>query len=130
MTTTKAPPGPRVAGGAGIGDAFSRDPLGFLTQCAKEYGHVVALQFDRPIYLLSRADLVERVLVDKEGSFVKEILPSDLPGGRNPQALKYEAFRGILGQNVLTAHGDDWRRRRRVLASPFHYQPTLSYIPT
>src|SRR6266568_3600129 len=130
MTTTKAPPGPVAHDGAGIGDAFNHDPLDFLTTCSREYGDIALLQFDRPIYLLNRADLVEQVLVDKQGLFAKEILPSDLPGGRNPQALKYEAFRGILGQNVLTADGDDWRRRRRSLAPPFHYQPTLSYIPT
>jgi cytochrome P450 len=105
------------------------DPLGFLRRCAG-LGDVVLLQFDRPFYLLSRAELVEEVLQNKQGFFVKDILPTDHQGGHNPESLKYEVFRSLLGDNVLTTEGDDWRRRRRILAPPFHHDPTLSYVPT
>src|SRR5712692_7651803 len=107
MTTTKAPPSPPASSGSGHSADFDRDPLQFLTRCAREYGDVVRLQFDQPVYLLSRADLVEEVVQGKSGIFLKELQSATLRGGHNPQALKYEAFRGILGQNVLTADGED-----------------------
>jgi cytochrome P450 len=90
----------------------------------------VLLQFDRPIYLLSRAELVEEVLQNKQGLFVKDIFPTDHQGGHNPESLKYEVFRNLLGDNVLTSEGDEWRRRRHILAPPFHHDPMLAYVPT
>jgi cytochrome P450 len=109
-------------------EQWREDPLEFLSICAR-LGDVVLLQFDRPVYLLNRADLVEEVLQNKQGIFVKDILPTDHQGGHNPESLKYEVFRSLLGDNVLTSEGDDWRRRRHILAPPFHHDPTLSYVP-
>ncbi len=129
MTTMKSPPGPPASGDAGNSVEYHQDPLGFLARCARDYGDVVRLQFDRPIYLLNRADLVEEVLQNKRGIFAKDLSATDHQGGHNPEALKYEVFRTLLGDNVLTAEGDDWRRRRRILAPPFHHEQSLSYVP-
>ena len=103
MTITQPPPGPPVTGGNGNQDEWRQDPLDFLRRSADKYGDVVLLQFDRPMYLLNRPDLIDEVLQNKQGIFVKDILPTDHQGGHNPESLKYEVFRSLLGQNVLTS---------------------------
>ena len=44
---------------------YSRDPLGFMTRCAQEFGEIVPLQFDGElICLLSNPDHITEVLKD------------------------------------------------------------------
>jgi cytochrome P450 len=46
--------------------------LGFLSRCAREYGDIVQLRFmGQTFYLLSRADLIEYVLVENNRNFTK-----------------------------------------------------------
>ncbi len=45
---------------------YSRDPLGVLTRCAREYGEIVLLQVeDRAVCLLSNPDAIEEVVKDR-----------------------------------------------------------------
>ena len=68
MRTLSGPSGPK---GHLLGHnlrEYSRDPLGFLSRCAREYGDIVRLRFmGQTFYLLSHPDLIEYVLI---GSFV------------------------------------------------------------
>jgi pimeloyl-ACP methyl ester carboxylesterase len=82
---------------------YARDPLGFLTRCAREYGDVVRLRFlNLPLYLLADPHDIEQVSVKDNRNFVKE------KGERVSLAF--------LGNGLLTREGDFWRRQRRLHA--------------
>ncbi|WP_207956045.1 cytochrome P450 [Rubrobacter marinus] len=87
--------------------AYSRDPLGFLTRCAREYGDVVRLGFPGPpAYLISHPNGVESVLVKNNRNFVRD---------------RYtRAELRILGDGLLVNEGDSWRRQRRLAQPAFH----------
>jgi cytochrome P450 len=81
--------------------------LAFHAACARDFGDVVAyrlghlrcLQFNDP-------DLIEEVLVSQNRHFEK-FFPIRL-------------LRPVLGNGLLTAEGDAWLRRRRLIQPAFH----------
>ena len=101
------PPGPKGRPVVGNLLAYSRDPLGFLTRCSREYGDVVRLGFPGPpAYLISDPDGVEEVLVKNNRNFVRD---------------RYtRAELRILGNGLLVNEGDSWRRHRRLAQPAFH----------
>ncbi len=101
------PPGPKRRPVVGNLLAYSRDPLGFLTRCAREYGDVVRLGFPGPpAYLISQPEHVEYVLVKNNRNFVRD---------------RYtRAELRILGNGLLVNEGDSWRRQRRLAQPAFH----------
>src|SRR5215203_2261754 len=112
--TLHAPPGPK---GHLIGDnlrEYAKDPLGFLSSCAREYGDVVKLRFmGQTFYLLSHPDLIEYVLVENNRNFTKTRILR-----RN---------RRLLGEGLLTSEGDFWRRQRRLAQPAFHRKRVAAY---
>lgn len=40
----------------------------------------------------------------------------------------YDAFRLIVGEGLVTAEGEDWRRQRRLLSPAFHERATSGYL--
>lgn len=117
LATAKLPPGP--GGRYLVGDLldYSRDPLGFLTHCAREYGDVVRLRFSGPpAYLLAHPDYIEQVLVGNNRNFIKDrVTRSQL---------------SILGEGLLTSGGDFWRRQRRLAQPAFHRERIENYAGT
>jgi cytochrome P450 len=89
--------------------AFSKDPLRFLTDCARGYGRAVPLRLLHvpAVLLLDPAD-IERVLVTEHRDFVK------------PAWLRTAAVRRLLGSGLVTSDGDDWRRQRQACQPAFH----------
>jgi cytochrome P450 len=116
-------------GNSGDLDEFNRDPLGFLCRRAREDGDVARMDLGNVFYLLNRPEDIAAVLQDKPGIFTKTLQPADFEHNHDPQSLKYAAFQGLLGHGLLTTDGDDWRRRRRILAPPFQPKPTQGYAP-
>jgi len=88
--------------------AFRKDALGFLTHCARHYGPVVPLRMlhRRAFLLLDSAD-IERVLVTDQKDFKK------------PEWLHTTAVRRALGDGLVTADGEDWRRQRHACQPAF-----------
>lgn len=92
---------------------YSRDPLGFMTRCAQEFGEIVPLQFDDElICLLSNPDHITEVLKDRL-LFVK--------------AKDLRILRSLLGDGLLTSEGDFWQRQRRLTQPIFHQQRINDY---
>jgi cytochrome P450 len=92
---------------------YSRDPLGFMTRCARELGEVVPLRFEGALYcLLSNPEHIAEVLKDRV-RFVK--------------AEDTRRLRGLLGNGLLTSEGDFWQRQRRLSQPMFHQQRISGY---
>ena len=89
--------------------AFNRDPLGFLTHAARNYGRAVPLRLLHiPAVLVLDAGDIERVLVTEHHDFVK------------PAWLRTAAVRRLLGSGLVTSDGDVWRRQRHACQPAFH----------
>src|SRR5262245_42248155 len=98
---------------------FGRDPLGFLTRCARDYGDFVPLRFfNRPVCLLNDPAHIEFVLSTNSRNFRKTL------GYRTP------FMRRLFGQGLLTSEGDLWLRQRRLAQPAFHRDRIAGYAST
>ena len=70
------PPGPKGHFLVGSLPEYQRNPLGFLSDCATNYGDVVYLSGLIPSYLLSHPDFIEEILVKKQQYLIKSQLSS------------------------------------------------------
>ena len=114
MSVRTRPPGPKGHPLTGNLFDYTRDHLGFLTRCAREYGDVVRLRFvNVPVYLLNHPDHVEYVLVKNNRNFIKS------------KGVRHSL--GFLGDGLLTSEGDFWRRQRRLAQPAFHRERIDAY---
>jgi cytochrome P450 len=102
-TLSPGPPGDRLTGNL---TAFSANPLAFLTESARRYGDVVSLGTAN--VLLTNPDDIERVLVDREGDFVK-IAPHMRLRGR------VQGF----PRAMMNSDGAQWRAKRERIQPAF-----------
>ena len=112
--TTRLPPGPRPAlPGANL-LRLQRDPLGFLTHMARQYGDFSCLQIgSRRIYLANHPDYIESVLVSQSSAFQK--------------GPALQRARLLLGDGLLTSEGELHLRQRRLIQPAFHRQQMEGY---
>jgi len=83
------------------------DPLGFLEQCVARYGDLVVFPIPRPpVLLVADPGGVRRVLQDNPNAYSKA-------------TIQYRALSAVTGIGLLTADGEDWRRRRRIVQPAF-----------
>jgi cytochrome P450 len=114
MSKPPRPPGPRGRLISGNLSQYVEDPLGFMTQCAHQYGDVVALGFGpKPVVVLNHPDLIEYVLVTGNRSFKKD--------------FTIQLYRPFLGNGLLTSEGDFWLRQRRLAQPAFQRQRSAGY---
>jgi cytochrome P450 len=114
MSSRKQPPGPKGALPGLTFLSFSRDPLGFLTGVAREYGDVVFFGgMSDDFYLLNHPDFIKDVLVTHHARFMK---------GRGLQRAKR-----LLGEGLLTSEPPLHRRQRRLAQPAFHKQRINAY---
>ena len=91
-----------------------RDPLGFLTACARTHGDAVPLRFaGRRILLLSDPALISEVLVTRHRSFRKH--------------LALRLARPALGDGLLLSEGELWQRQRQRMQPAFRAERLAAY---
>jgi cytochrome P450 len=94
---------------------FRRDPLGYLTSCARTHGDAVALRFvNRRVLLLSDPTAIGEVLLTRHRSF------------RKHQALRQLA-RPALGDGLLLSEGAEWQRQRQIAQPAFRGERIAGY---
>ena len=113
-SSAKLPPGPPGRFLAGSAIDLARDWMGYLGKCAREYGDVVFFKFfGVPICLLVHPKDIESVLVTRQCNFEKS---------RDYRVLVY-----VMGEGLLTAEGEAWRRQRKIVQPAFHHENILEY---
>jgi cytochrome P450 len=116
MSVSRKAPGPRGAFLLGNLPAFERDPLKFVTDCAREHGDVVAMRFAGvPAFFLNHPDHVEAVLATNHRKFVK------------PMALKMSFFARLVGLGLITSEDEFWLKQRRLIQPAFHRERIKTY---
>ncbi len=99
-------PGPRGLPGVGVLPWFAADPTGFLTETWRRYGDVAYFRIvGHEIWLLGHPDLCEEVLVKNARGMHKDAI--------------YDLLRPALGNGLVTAEDDLWRRHRKLAAPSF-----------
>ena len=102
------PPGPDGLPILGNQLAFLRDPYGFMTRTAREYGDIVSwTDPDALAFQLNHPDYIEHVLVQHNENYVK--------------GDQFQKILGpITGNGILNSEGAVWRRNRHLLQPAFH----------
>lgn len=95
---------------------YTRDPLAFLERVAAQ-GDMVEMRFPRARFTFVREPrIVEQILQKQASSMQKD---------KFLQGLKR-----FLGQGLLTAEGDFWKRQRRLSQPSFHRDRVAGYADT
>jgi len=112
------PPGPKGHFLFGTFGEYVRDPLGYLSQCAKEYGDIIYFPSVRftglRMYFLNHPDYIEEVLATKSYQFSKFRQGFGIIGQ-------------LLGNGIVTSEGDVWRHQRRLMQPAFHRERIAAY---
>ncbi|GAB4375405.1 MAG: cytochrome P450 [Elainellaceae cyanobacterium] len=109
----RTPPGPKGHFLVGILPEYSRSPIGFFTDCARQYGDIVYLTGGINTYLLNHPDYIEETLVSQQVHLVKSQIN--------------KLLKPILGNGLLLSEGDFWKQQRRLIQPAFHRDRIASY---
>lgn len=114
MSTQNLPPGPPSSLFRSNAAELQRDPAGFLTHLARQYGDISTFRAGPlRVYLLNHPDLVRDVLVTHNRRFMKsEVL---------------QRAKRVLGEGLLTSEGDFHLRQRRMMQPVFHRERIIGY---
>jgi len=109
----RLPPGPDGNHFRHLWERLTRYDL-LLERLYRDYGGIVAFGLpSQRVTVVFAPELVQQVLVDKRSSFEKG------PG--------YKRSNVLGGPTILTADGDDHRRRRKLVQPSFHRKALTSY---
>jgi cytochrome P450 len=116
MRRVQLPPGPRGLPWLGNALQYARDPLGFLTRCARKYGDVVRLAAPgQTFYQLNHPRDIETVLRGQHQNFHKW------------QPLRATAR--LFGSGLLTNEGDSWKQQRKLCNPSLQSRQVQTYSP-
>ena len=91
----------------GLLPELSRDALGLLTRCTRDYGDLVRIRLGlTPVVVVGHPSLVEEVLVTRNHDYRK--------------SLSTRKLGSLLGNGLLLSEGDFWLRQRRLMQPAFH----------
>ncbi|MDP2055800.1 MAG: cytochrome P450, partial [Acidobacteriota bacterium] len=110
-------PGPSTWLPGGAYWAFRTDPLAFFTGTARTYGDLAGFKFGpQKVYLVSRPEWIEDILVKSAGKFGK--------------GIALERAKVLLGNGLLTAAGQEHLKHRRMIQPLFHRQHVQGFADT
>lgn len=116
-TSDNMPRGPRARFPGELLLRITRDRLAFFTECAQQYGDVVAFRMGgQQLVLLVHPDDIRDVLVTNQRQFTKG------------QAL--DRAKILVGNGLLTSEGDYHLRQRRLVSPAFHRSRIAEYANT
>jgi cytochrome P450 len=102
------PPGPDGWPVVGVFFDYVREPFEFATRVARDYGPLAYYpSLFTDFYQVNDPDLVEEVLVHQNQKFIKG-------------SLFQQTLRPVVGDGLLTAEGEQWRRQRHMVNPAFH----------
>ncbi len=111
-------PGPRGHPLLGSLPDVRRDPIGLFLESFRSYGDLVRFRFGpATAHLVSAPAGVNHVLAENHRNYGK-------------QTRGYRNLRYVLGNGLLTAEGDHWRRQRRIAQPAFHRQRIAGFGQT
>jgi cytochrome P450 len=94
------------------------DPLGFLADLAARYGPISQHRTEQDtVVMVSDPDVAARVLRAGEDRYTKEGTPDDA------------MLTPLLGEGLLTSHGDAWRRQRQTTVPMFRRRRVEAFGP-
>ena len=115
----KTPPSPDTKLFTGVMREFQRDPLRYITNCARNHGDIVLTRFLYfHCYFIFHPDFIEEILVTQSRNFIKGA------------SFRTPLFERIAGKGLLSSEGDFWKRQRRLAQPAFHRQRIHSYAET
>lgn len=84
------------------------------------YGDIYYAPFlGRDVYVLRHPDHIREVLVRQASKF-----------GKPTEGISAKQLEQLLGEGLLNANGDSWRRRRRLIQPAFHPEKLRAYSET
>lgn len=105
-TAASHPPGPRGSFLLGSLRELMKDPLQLFLGAANEYGGLVRFRFAHlHAYLVSEPAYIRQVLTENMRNYVK--------------GVSYASLRHPLGDGLLVAEGELWRKQRRLMNPAF-----------
>ncbi|MBA3945874.1 MAG: cytochrome P450 [Herpetosiphonaceae bacterium] len=106
-------PGPKGNRFKGQIQAFRENTLGFLLDCAHDYGDVVHFKTGpRDHFLLNHPDYIKDVLVTNNRNFTKSPFIQGKP---------------LMGEGLITSEGEFHHRQRRLAQPAFHRKRIATY---
>lgn len=95
-----------------------RDVLGLLLSSTKKHGDVVRFRLGPlPVHLINHPDLIAHVLANHRENYDKNT--------RSSQSLRL-----VCGESLLTANGEAWHWRRKMVQPAFHHAAVGEMIST
>lgn len=103
----------------GVMGEFNQDSLGFIDRMQREHGDIVWMRFLYvPALFLYHPNEIEYVLTTNARNFMKAM------------SLRSNFFQRLVGNGLLTSHGEEWKRQRRLTAPAFHRERIAAYADT
>ncbi len=110
------PPGPAGVPLLGCARELRGDPLRLFARGAAEHGDLVCFPVaHRRVYLVVAPELIAQIGIRNRENYVK--------------GVSYDALRIPMGDALLTADGELWRKRRRLMLPLFSRRELLAQVP-
>lgn len=110
------PPGPRGLPVIGCLAAFLRDPMAFMIRVARRYGGLARIPLrGNYLYLASDPEIVRELLITHRHRYTKNV--------------RYRHVQALLGQGLLLAEADAWRRQRVMTQPAYKPEPVDAQVP-
>jgi cytochrome P450 len=112
----RVPPGPRGLPFIGYLLPFLRSPMEAMKTVAQEYGGIARIPIrGKFLYLVSHPDLLHELLVTHRQKYTKNV--------------RYHHMKVLVGQGMLLAEGDAWKRQRLMTQPAFKPSHLDTHVP-